>query len=290
MGPQEETKNGRSMMILPNLFALIERSDRIVVKDLSRVPDGQVLYESTDKADVVALQDTMHACLAEPLILNHGVCPGNPVIFLYEDGNNELLQISTHRGSKRLKCSIHVTDLPLMNREKWLQWFDDRNIRGPRQEASLLEMRQKNQAQGYRKWMAAMPRYLRGIWKKHETTLTFDGRCPDALRQALHKRLSGKTVEEKVVDLLTWYGSSGNQSQGAPIYERVAEALLLDYSSNTITDAISTHETSSQVDTRLMNGAAKLFAGARFQKKYPTRSGLEQQNMSLKQLAFSFKS
>jgi hypothetical protein len=157
----------------------------------------------------------------------------------------------------------------LINRETWLQWFDDRNIRGPREEIAQIAMRKKHQAQAYHKWVAAMPRYLKGAWKKNEGTVSFDGMCPDDLRSALHKHLSGKTVQEKITDILIWYGSTGQQCHGHPIYERVAEALLLDFDGQDIFDAIVIYNSRCKTDKSLIHGAVKLFSGLRFQKKYP---------------------
>jgi hypothetical protein len=294
----QETKCKRFMF--SDLFGLIDGSRRIVVKTLSHNgSDATILYESSDKADVMTLRDTLESCLEEPMFLSQCRCLDNIVIFLYDgEERNELLQISNHPGSKSIRCSLYANDLPLINREKWLQWFDDRNIRGPREEISQRAMRKKHNAQAYRKWVAAMPRYLKGAWKKHETTVSFYGRCPDELRSALHRHLCGKTVQEKITDILIWYGSTtctGKQCRGHLIYERVAEALLLDFDVQDIFDAIVIYNSRCMIDTRLIHGAVKLFSGFRFPKKYPNSLKFQKalseelfpQGISLKKLSLS---
>jgi hypothetical protein len=265
----QETKCKSTMF--NDLFGLIDRSSRIVVKNLSQNDsDATILYESSDKADVMTLRDTLESCVEEPMFLSQCMCVDKIVIFLYDgEDRNELLQISNHPGSKSIRCSLYANDLPVINRERWLQWFDDRNIRGPREVISRMAMREKHHVQAYRKWVLAMPQYLKGAWKKHENSVSFDGRCPDDLRSALHRNLSGKTVQEKITDILIWYGSTGDQCGDRPIYERVVEALLLDFDVQDIFDAIVICNSRCMIDTRLMHGAVKLFSGSRFQKKYP---------------------
>eukprot|EP00980_Cylindrotheca_fusiformis_P012942 scaffold3236_cov66-Cylindrotheca_fusiformis.AAC.8 len=262
----------RNGTIVSDLCGKMDRAARIVVRDMSSAGSSTILYESNDPADISAFQETLNSCLEEPLFSSARPCLDSPVVFIYDDDDVELLRIANQRGLKSIQCSCHNTDLPLIQREKWLQWFEDRSINGPKVEVERMELQQQTRAQAYSKWMAAMPRYLRRAWKKYENTLSFDGRCPAGLRRILHKQLNGKTEEEKIADLLIWYGSTGSEPKGHPIYERVAESLLLDFHAKAIVETLSNSKkntASVKADQRLCHGAIKLFSGAAFQKKHP---------------------
>ena len=252
-----------------DLFDLIDQADTIIVKNLSS-PNSSILFESNSKKDIIALQETLASCLDKPNpFYSHCMCLGTPTIYLYDRrrGNKELLYIVNHH-SKSVRCSLYASDLPLINQDKWLKWFDDREIPNPRQEVIRIATRVEKEAQGYRKWIAAMPQYLKAGWKKNENSIHFDGKCPQDLKHSIHKHLSGKTIKGKIMDILIWYGSTGQQWSGYPIYERVVEELLLDFDPNDIIEAVLAYNNRAKIDPRLLKGTAKLFTGFRFQKKY----------------------
>lgn len=253
-----------------DLFELVDKSDKIVVHD----DEDSIVYSSTEKSDVESLGQALHQCLENPLFRSQGMGRGSPRITLYHDGE-EVLQISHHSSCKSIHCSLYSFDIPLSKPQAWLEWFDQKKIPGPREEYEKLAAKKRQQKEAYKQFVKSMPPYLSKAWKKHETTIRFDGKCPDDLKRALRKNLCGKTVEEKIADVLTWYGSTA-ATGGKPIYERAVEGLLLDFAQD-IENAIETQYAAEGrlSDPRLIMGSYKLAGSLRFKKKYPEGLHLE---------------
>ncbi|MCK4806241.1 MAG: GrpB family protein [Candidatus Aegiribacteria sp.] len=71
--------------------------------------------------------------------------------------------------------------------------------------------------------------------------------------------------DEQIKALLSWFGSGAGPWSGFPSYESAAEELLLDYEIVEIVDVLKTHKlTPEQTE-----GAARLFSGWSFRRKYP---------------------
>lgn len=245
-----------------DLFQLVNESDRIVIRDDASF----ILYSSSERSDVVSLQKALHQCLEKPLFHSHGMKSNNPTIALYRNGQ-EVLQLSHNSSCKSIQCSLYSFDIPLSKPQTWLKWFDSKNITGPREEFERLAARRREHREAYKKFLRAMPPYLSSTWKKHESTIRFDGKCPDALKRSLRKNLCGKTLDEKIADVLIWYGTSANGKN--PIYERAVEALLLDFDDLAIQNAVESqyHDGGLISDPRLIMGTYKLAGTFRFKKR-----------------------
>ncbi|CAJ1955767.1 unnamed protein product [Cylindrotheca closterium] len=257
-----------------DMFDLVGESDRIVIHDNS----SNVLYSSTEKAELISLQQALHQCLEKPLFHSHGINSGNnPTITLYRNGE-ELLQISHHSSCKSIECSLYSFDIPLSKAQTWLEWFDHNNVNSPRQEFERLAARRREQRETYKTFMRNMPPYLLSIWKKHESTIRFDGKCPDDLKRSLRRNLCGKTLDEKIADVLIWYGTTASaKNRGSPIYERAVEALLLAFDEQDIESAVESqfNEQGTLSNPNLITGCYKLFRSFRFKKMYPEGLNLE---------------
>ena len=106
-----------------------------------------------------------------------------------------------------------------------------------------------------------MPRGLQPVW---ESALGQSGTYVAApLRNVLHESIPEK--DEQIKALLSWFGSGAGPWSGFPSYESAAEELLLDYEIVEIVDVLKTHKlTPEQTE-----GAARLFSGWSFRRKYP---------------------
>lgn len=253
-----------------DLFELLDKSDKLVVHD-----EESIVYTSTEKSDVESLKQALHECLEMPLFHSKGMAgQGNPRITLYHEAK-EVLQISHHSSCKSIHCSLYSFDIPLSKPQVWLDWFDQKKITAPREEFDKLAARKREQREQYKAFLKAMPPYLASAWKRHEATIRFDGKCPEDLKKALRKNLCGKTLEEKIADVLIWYGTGGDKQQ---IYERAVEALLLDFAQdieNAIESQYDEEGTRLSSDPRLIMGSYKLAGSLRFKKKHPEGLHLE---------------
>lgn len=111
------------------LYQLIEGADRLIVKD-SPLQDAKVLFESTDRKDLDALKRSL--VIEKPKEWFYCMCIGTPAIYLYR-GDKELGLLTNHHGIS-VRLSLWSSDAPVMDTEKWLVWFDERSIPGPRKE------------------------------------------------------------------------------------------------------------------------------------------------------------
>ena len=111
------------------------------------------------------------------------------------------------------------------------------------------------------RWFAAMPGSIRPLWTG---TMESESR-PDLekLRHALAKEYPATTP--RILALFGWFGSGAGPWTGCPMYESVAEQLLLDFPT---LDLVSTAQTADLSEQQL-EGAARLFGGWDFSRHRP---------------------
>jgi len=56
---------------------------------------------------------------------------------IFDKDEKLLAQITNHHG-KSVRCSLWGSDAVIADAEKWLKWFDDRKIDGPRIEVEEM--------------------------------------------------------------------------------------------------------------------------------------------------------
>lgn len=238
------------------LFALIGKADQIVVSENSR-KDGDILYSSTNSVDI---EDFRHAVsVIQPTDYFHCMCYGSLLVRLYH-GTNELVWVSNHHG-RSIRCSLWSSDAMLADQEKWLKWFDSRNMGGPRKEVEDEARRAEESRLAHAKWVAALPEEIRPTWEKTMNE-GLDANL-GLLRSAFAKKYTNKN--ERILALLSWYGSGKGPWSGFPAYEDTAEKLLLEYSTPDILAAINGITFSAQQ----MEGCARLFGGWSFYQSRP---------------------
>ncbi|HTQ59075.1 MAG TPA: hypothetical protein VMI32_02560 [Candidatus Solibacter sp.] len=187
------------------------------------------------------------------------MCDGTPAIYVYERGC-ELIELTNHHGLS-IRCSLWDSDVPITDVEKWLSWFDERQISGPRQEVEAMRAQQAENEKDWEKWIAAMPEGLRAVWSN---ALGEFGRVNlGPLRSQLERSIPDRG--ERILALLEWFGSGAGPWSGFPSYETAAENLLLDFSTAQIIAAIQ----SKGLSLAQTEGAARLFAGWSFGKQRP---------------------
>ena len=126
------------------LKALIETADRLVVtvaptEEWEPARRSSPLYTTDNKADIEALAEALE--VENPKKGVRCGCVGSPAIYLYK-GENEIAVITNHHG-KSIRYRPWWSDAPIADTEKWLTWFDQRGISGPRREFMENWMRQE---------------------------------------------------------------------------------------------------------------------------------------------------
>jgi len=240
-----------------DLAQLIDKADKLVVLESPR-EGAKVLFESTERRDLDALKSALK--VESPQHRLHCMCDGTPALVLYAKGE-KIGQITNHHA-KLIRCSLWKSDATLVDAETLLRWFDDRKIAGPRNEYELGLKLQKQANEAEKKWLAAMPPVLKPHWAAAKRAIPFE---PDLapLRKALEDHISDKN--ERILALLSWYGSGQGPWSGFPAYEDIAEKMLLDYKTTELVKAIEGKERSSEQT----EGLARLLGGWIFSQVRP---------------------
>jgi hypothetical protein len=238
------------------LFALIKKADRIVVAE-SSLDDEKVIFSSSNLKDITEFADALRVVVPEDWF--HCPCFDSPVVRLYR-GDTELAVITNHQG-RSVSCSLWSGDALVSDPEKWLKWFDARKLHQPRKEYEETNARAKQYEASEARWRAAMPRSIRPLWPYAANQQVSPDLSP--LRAALAREFS--EISNRILAILTWYGSGDGRWSGYPAYEQIAEELLLDFSTGEIVSAVE----SSNLTEAQLEGTARLFGGWSFSHRRP---------------------
>lgn len=243
-------------VVLDELAGVLSRVERIVVK-AHPMENAAVLFESTSGKDVDDLQ--CHLVLEPPTRYFHCMCIGSPAIYLFGPWGSPVM-LTNHHGLS-VRCSLWSSDVRIVDTDKWLEWFDQRGISGPRQEVERVRAQQEQSKRDQQKWQNAMPQALRPIWQSCLDRFGMVDIAP--LHGALEQDMPHEN--DRVRALLEWFGSGAGPWSGFPSYESAAEDLLLEYA----TDALVRVIQASSLTLAQVEGAARLFGGWSFGNQRP---------------------
>lgn len=243
-------------VVLDDLYDILARADRIVVTE-SPTADARILFDSTEKRDLEDLRTSLH--LETPAELSHCMCIGTPALHVYERGAT-VLQLTNHHGLA-VRCSLWTSDVPIADTEKWLSWFDERGIRGPRREFEHMTRQHAHEQRAWNDWVSAMPAPLRTVWD--DALGQFGSVDVAPLRAALERDIPDE--RGRILALLEWFGWGAGSWSGYPSYESAAEELLLGYSTVSLAKTLE----STKLSPAQREGAARLFAGWSFSQQRP---------------------
>ena len=94
---------------------------------------------------------------------SHCMCFGTPAIYLFR-ADEKLGEITNHHGYS-IRCSLWDSGAELSDREKWLNWFDERGINGPRQEVEEMFILDAEIQRNWQNWLAAIPVGIEALWQ-----------------------------------------------------------------------------------------------------------------------------
>lgn len=193
----------------------------------------------------------------------HCMCCGNPTLEFYRD---EKLVVSLgfhHTLSLRWPDGKWAGDgfLTKNSDDFLIKWLADHGVRGPTEEREERVRLQKKSEASQERWLKAMPESLKPFWEEMQDP--FRPSNKQMMAAALTKQFPDKNVG--ILALLNWYGAGEGPWSGFPVYESVAEELLLLHKTENIFGAIrDVNLTEQQTE-----GLARLLGGWSFSSRRP---------------------
>jgi hypothetical protein len=264
-----------------DLFRLIDQADGVEVYDLRDINHARLLYSSSNQKDLSELK-TAIAVEPPPDWFLCTCMPSTQIRF--KRGNKEIGWVSIYEGDiiefARWASHAHVKD-----KARWFQWLDTRNVTAPHEAARREEANQKAYEAAEERWKAAMPESLRSLWPNLVQNMQ-PGQ--EIETRALDSALTQQFPEapKRIRALFNWFGSGAGPWSGFPMYEEVAERILLEYRTSELLDAVH-GVTLSEAETE---GVARLFGGWAFNSKRPNDRMLISADLKRALLEHSLKS
>lgn len=218
--------------------------------------EPRTLLETSDRATLASFRGCF-TIVEDPQTFGHCMCLGDPHLELYA-GDKLAAIIGYHHGFS-IRWNAWKHDALLKEPHRLLNWLSDHGVGGPRLEieetSRLYEESQRHREQ----WLEAMPDCFR----------PFQERMDDDLNSELHQlllaalRATIPSPKQQALSLFGWFGSGAGPWSGYPSYEGVPKELLLDYSTSSLVEAL----TSSTPTETQWCGAARYFGGWDFWKR-----------------------
>jgi len=253
----ETTKQARPVR-LKDLETLIDRADRLEVYDL-RTRSAQLVYSSSNREDLSELKAAI--MIEPPREWFRCTCMPSTDIRLFRN-NKEIGTVSVYEGVI-IEFPGWGSHARIKDKERWFKWLDARNVHGPREEAERDEQTLRENEAAEVRWKKAMPESLRPLWPRVAQNMPGETTDTKALDSALARQFPDAPI--RIRSLLGWYGSGAGPWSGFPMYEDVAERMLLEYQTAELLDALH-GVTLSEAETE---GAARLFGGWSFKSSRP---------------------
>lgn len=215
-----------------------------------------VLLECDDPPSLQLLQSCL-AIVEDPSSFGHCMCLGDTAIECYRD-QDLLATLGLHHG-RSIHWDIWKHDTQLRDGRALLTWLADRGVAGPLEAYTEQQQRAAEAREAAQRWYEAMPDCLQPFWPQmQDDTVNLE-----PLRHALRAAYPDQVICASV--LFAWFGSGAGPWSGFPMYERVAEQLLLEFPTDMLLDALAHHAPT----TKHIDGAARYFAGWDFRTQKP---------------------
>lgn len=240
-----------------------------------------VLLETESDEDLKRLSESLRI-KDEPA--GHCMCLGDPTIELLGEESDRLAIISVHHGHS-IRWNQWKDDAELVNGLKLLNWLAERGVAYPLDEYEEDRRRAEVNELNWRRWVENMPTCLRPFkdemkeyhgWvvitpapdsiKSGQTVKEYlendDDRTVgiDKLRKVMEEAYSDGV--ERALVLLAWLGNGAGPWSNFPVYEEVADKLILYISRDDLISALSRPDLSE----------AQIDGGARFLTGHHARS------------------
>ena len=271
---------------IEELLALIAKTDTVVVYNSYTDGLGKILYASSHRKDISALGEAISIANLDNGYGFTCLCGTSPEVVLYHK-RKVLATIGVLPGGT-IRSSLWDSDAFIQDKEKWFRWFDDRNITSPRANYERDIADEEAARASEERWVAAMPEGLRPIWPKVMDQMMSAGIPQPPNTKPFEEELAKEIPDEsgRIRALMSWYGSGVGSWSGFPVYEDVAEEMLLEYSTSQLLKALD-GVTLSEQETE---GAARLFGGWEFRSRRPDDNAMISGRLKKQLLDHSLKS
>jgi hypothetical protein len=278
---ESETAKQARPVRLKDLETLIDRADRLEVYDLRTLSAAQLVYSSSNPEDLSELKAAI--VIQPPREWFRCSCMPSTDIRLFRN-NKEIGTVSVYEGII-IEFPGWASHARIQDKERWFKWLDARNVHGPREEAERNEQTLRENEAAEVRWKNAMPESLRPLWPRVVQNMQ-PGETTDTklLDSAIARQFPDAPM--RIRSLLAWYGSGAGPWSGFPMYEDVAERMLLEYQTAELLDALR-GVTLSEAETE---GAARLFGGWSFKSSRPVDRGMIPADIKRTLLEHSLKS
>ncbi|MCE2750541.1 MAG: hypothetical protein LW720_01490 [Pirellula sp.] len=250
----------RSQMPQPTQTAfdgLLARVARVRVLE-GGMADGRplgnaVLLDTAGESDLAELKQSL-AILDGPA--GHCLCCGGPTLEFLSSQSESLAALGIHHGLS-VRWAAWKDDAELLDGRRLLDWLAQRGVPSPLAEFLDQQRREEQRRADWQRWLAAMPDCLKqlppGAWQ--HVTETSD-------LTAMQESLSAAypNLRTRILALFRWFGNGAGPWTGFPVYEQLAEQILLQLPMN---EVIGVLQTVSPAEEEL-EGAARFFAGWAF--------------------------
>lgn len=208
-------EKSRSQLV-SELFAAIDQADEMTVYSEGFKREF-VLYRSSNRKDFEQLKSAI------TLKRNGGpfvcACVDGPEIALLKN-NKEIAAIWNHEGTA-IGSSVWKGDWETEDPDRWLRWFDSRDMRYPREFFNRMQEQQHKAEIDEVRWLKAMPSSLKPLWpaalRQYDPPLRF----PDL--KPLNAALVGQYPDEhdRIRALMAWYGSGAGHGLDSLVMKKL---------------------------------------------------------------------
>ncbi len=215
-----------------------------------------VLLDTSDPSSVAAFR----ACLAiveDPRTFGHCMCFGDTAIEFYHE--QELIAtLGLHHGHL-IRWNAWKHDAQLRDGQALLNWLAEHGVTGPLVAYQAQQRQAEDAQQAAKRWYDAMPACLQPYWPQMHTFAV----DLEPLQQALDAAYADRAACARA--LFAWFGSGLGPWSGCPMYEQVAEKLLLGFPTAALVDSLI----QQPLTPAQLEGAARYFAGWLFSQHKP---------------------
>ncbi|MFH8253968.1 hypothetical protein [Streptomyces roseolus] len=189
--------------------------------------DGTDARVQVDLSDAVESARLRKAMAVEALPGFHCMCSGDVRFELTDRSGQRIAVVVLHHG-ETLRWERWESDAVLADGRSLLAWLDGHGMTAPLRQFEDDRRRADERAAQERDWMAAMPAGLGDTADRILDLSRTGGRPSPALLAELTERLRRSCPDpvERVLALLSWYGSGSGRCSGFPVHEGVPGELL----------------------------------------------------------------
>jgi hypothetical protein len=167
-----------------------------------------------------------------------------------------LAALGIHHG-RSVRWAVWKDDAELLDGRRLLDWLAQRGVPGPLAEFLDGQRREEQGRVDWQRWVAAMPDCLKqlppDVWQR--VTETSDLTPVQESLSAAYPNL-----RTRILGLFRWFGNRDGPWTGFPVYEQLAEQILLQLPIDELVDVLQNVSPSEEE----LEGAARFFAGWAF--------------------------